>query len=192
MVSIYSKPYILWFLRFSSNSYNVVYNPLNRTHTGGLDHRSNSRIYPAVEEDGRGSVFGQADYEGSLLGKLLGRRKGDAQWCEYDIGTNNAQHLNFTGEEQINGFCNFLLSGKWRITLSEEPYYFITSDNPVAEWIPPRTGLIPVALDPRHLLALTPNILIETGRPENMNPEQEPVDRPVVSHCQRKRDSRIQ
>ena len=28
MVSIYSEPYILRFLRFSSNSYNVVYNPL--------------------------------------------------------------------------------------------------------------------------------------------------------------------
>ena len=25
---------------------------------------------------------------------------------EYDIRTNNAQHLNFTGEEEINGFCN--------------------------------------------------------------------------------------
>ena len=96
---------------------------------------------------------------------------------EYNIGTNNAQHLNFIGEEQINGFCNFLLSGKWRITLSEGPYHFITSDNPVAEWIPPRTGLIPVTLDPRHLLALTPNILIETGGPDSINPEQQPVGR---------------
>ena len=95
---------------------------------------------------------------------------------EYDIGTNNAQHLNFIGEEQINGFCGLLVAGKWRITLSEGPYHFITSDNPVAEWISPRTGLISVTLDPRHLLALTPNILIETGRPDSMNPEQQPVD----------------
>ena len=92
--------------------------------------------------------------------------------------TNNAQHLNFIGEEEINGFRNLLLVKKWRITLSDGPYRFITSDNPVAEWIPPRTGLIPVTfMDRRYLLALTPNILIETGRPDSMNPEQQPVDR---------------
>ena len=31
MVSIYSYPYMLWFLRFPLSSYNVVYSPLNRT-----------------------------------------------------------------------------------------------------------------------------------------------------------------
>ncbi len=98
---------------------------------------------------------------------------------EYDFReTNNAQHLNFIGEERVNGFCNLLLAKKWRIYLSEGPYHFITSDNPVAAWIPPGTGLIPVTfMDRRHLLALTPNILIETGRPDSMNPEQQPVDR---------------
>ena len=97
---------------------------------------------------------------------------------EYVIPTNNAQHLNFIGEEEINGYRNLLLAKKWRIIISDGPYRFITSDNPVAEWIPPRTGLIPVTfMDRRHLLALTPDILIETGRPDSMNPEQQPVDR---------------
>ena len=32
-------------------------------------------------------------------------------------------------------------------------------------------------MDRRYLLSLTPNILIETGRPDSMNPERQPVDR---------------
>ena len=99
---------------------------------------------------------------------------------EYDFReTNNTSHLNFISDEKINGFSNLLLAKRWRISLSEGPYHFITSDNPVAEWwIPPRTELIPVTfMDRRHLLALTPNILIEAGRPDSMNPEQQPVDR---------------
>ena len=98
---------------------------------------------------------------------------------EYDIRNNNAQHLNFIDEGNINGFCNLFLAKRWRIYLSEGPYHFITSNNPVAEWwIPPRTELTPVTfMDRRHLLALTPDILIETCRPDSMNPEQQPVDR---------------
>ena len=91
---------------------------------------------------------------------------------------NNASHLNFIDEDKVNGFSNLLLAKKWRIFLSEGPYHFITSDNPVTEWIPPRTGLIPVTfMDRMHLFALTPNIFIEAGRPDSMNPEQQPVDR---------------
>ena len=96
---------------------------------------------------------------------------------EYDIRNNNAQHLNFIDEGNINGFCNLFLAKKWRIIISARPCHFITSDNPVAEWIPPRTGLTPVTfMGHRHLLALTPNILIETVHPDDMDPEQQPVD----------------
>ena len=92
--------------------------------------------------------------------------------------TNNALQLNLIGEKEINGFSNLLLAKKWRIFLSEEPYHFITSDNPVAEWIPPRRGIFGATFIQRsHLLALTPRILIETKRPDSMNPEQQPVDR---------------
>ena len=98
---------------------------------------------------------------------------------EYDFReTNNASHLNFIDEGKFNGFYNLFLAKKWRIILSEGPYHFITSDNPVAEVVPPRTELTPVTfMDRRHLLALTPDILIETCRPDSMNPEQQPVDR---------------
>ena len=98
---------------------------------------------------------------------------------EYDFReTNNAQHLNFIDEGNINGFCNLFLAKKWRIIISAIPCHFITSDNPVAEVIPPKTELIPVTfMDRRHLLALTPDILIETWRPDDMDPEQQPVDR---------------
>ena len=98
---------------------------------------------------------------------------------EYDFReTNNASHLNFIDEDKVNEFSNLLLAKKWRIILSERPYHFITSDNPVVEWSSPGTGLIPVTfMDRRHLLTLTPNIFIETGPPNSMNPEQQPVDR---------------
>ena len=94
------------------------------------------------------------------------------------LRTNNALSLNLICKEKINGFCNLLLAQKWRIILSEGPYHFITSDNPVAECFPPRIGLFGATFtDRRHLLALTPSILIETVCPDSMNPEQQPVDR---------------
>ena len=97
---------------------------------------------------------------------------------EYDLRFDNAPHLNFIDEEKIKGFCNLLLAKKWRIIFSERPYYFITSDNPVAEWIPPRTGIFGATfMERKHYLALTPHILIETIRPDGMDPEQQPVER---------------
>ena len=96
---------------------------------------------------------------------------------KYDIRTNNAEHLNIISGE-INGFRNLPLAKTWRIILSEGPYHFITSDNPVAECIPPRTGIFgPTLTDRKHYLAVTPRLLIETGRPAVRNPEQQPVDR---------------
>ena len=98
---------------------------------------------------------------------------------EYDFRhISNAPHLDFIGEEQVNGFCNLLLAKKWRIVLSEGPFHFITSDNPVAEWIPPTRGLFGATFTDRlHLLALTPCILIETRSPDSMKLEQQPIDR---------------
>ena len=91
---------------------------------------------------------------------------------------NNASALNVISEEKVNGFRGLLLAKKWRIILSEGPHHFITSDNPVAEWFPPREELCPATfMDRVHCLALTPNIFIETVRPDSMNPEQQPVDR---------------
>ena len=56
------------------------------------------------------------------------------QSCEYDIRFDNAQHLRLIDEGNVNGFSNLLLAKRWRIILTEDPYRFITSDNPVAEW----------------------------------------------------------
>ena len=47
------------------------------------------------------------------------------------IPTNAFSLLSF---KDIPEFSGRLLAKKWRIVLSEEPYRFITSDNPVAEW----------------------------------------------------------
>ena len=85
---------------------------------------------------------------------------------------NNALPLSFVKEIPI--FSCLLLAKKWRIVLSEEPYRFITSDNPVAEWwVPPNTSF----MERKHYLALTPSILIETTRPDSIDPEQQSGDR---------------
>ena len=84
----------------------------------------------------------------------------------------NAFSLFFVTE--IPKFSGLLLAKKWRIVLSEEPYRFITSDNPVAEWeVTPNTGF----MERKHYLSLTPSILIETTRPDSIDPEQQPVER---------------
>ena len=92
--------------------------------------------------------------------------------------SDNSSHLNLIRKEHVNGFHNLFLEKKWRIHLSQDPYHFITSDNPVVHWKPPMTGLIPVTfMDGSHLFALTPKILIETTRPRTMDPAQRPIDR---------------
>ena len=86
--------------------------------------------------------------------------------------TTNAFSLLFV--KDIPEFSGLLLAKKWRIVLSEEPYRFITSDNPVAEWrVTPNTGF----MERKHYLSLTPSILIETTRPDSIDPEQQPVER---------------
>ena len=76
--------------------------------------------------------------------------------------------------KEIPVFSNLLLAKKWRIVLSEGPYHFITSDNPIAEWwVPPNTSF----MERKHYLALTTSILIEVEHPDEMNPKQSPVDR---------------
>ena len=92
--------------------------------------------------------------------------------------SNNALHFKFMRNEDFNGFHNLLLAKKWRIIHSKESHHFITSDNPVVQWIPPTKGIFgPTFMDRVHLLPLTPNILIETTPPGSINPEQQPVDR---------------
>lgn len=96
----------------------------------------------------------------------------------YSIGVDNLTHLRFMCRENVDGYHNLLLAKKWRIIHSEEPYYFITTDNPVVEWNPPTRGILGrTFLERGHLLALTPGILIDTVRPDSMDPAQQPVDR---------------
>ena len=100
------------------------------------------------------------------------------QSFEYDVRFDNSQHLRLIDKGNVNGFFNLLLAKRWRIILTEDPYRFITSDNPVAEWYPPRTGIFGSTFTARsHLLALTPHILIETPPSEILDRDQQPVDR---------------
>ena len=97
---------------------------------------------------------------------------------EYNYRQDNSPHLNFIDEEKVNVFVNCLQANRWRIYLSKEPYNFITSDNPVVEWCPPRPELFPPTfMDRSHIVALTPKILIEAAPPGGKNAEQLPLDR---------------
>ena len=98
---------------------------------------------------------------------------------EYDLHhITNSSHLKFISEKDIHGFCNLFLAKRWRIIHAEEACHFITSDNPVAEHIPPQDGLRSVTfLDRQHLLAVTPGILVETTAPTDLDAEQPTIDR---------------
>ena len=116
--------------------------------------------------------------EDQLSDEQIEEIKQRVQSSEYDVRWDNSPHLNFIDEQKVNGFHNLFLEKKWRIHLSQGPYHFITSDNPVVHWKPPMTGLVPVTfMDGSHLFALTPKILIETTRPGTMDPAQRPIDR---------------
>ena len=149
-----------------------------------------------MESDARKQVFkiiaSFPDFQDYVRSTAMGSKLSDEQIedvkrffqsGEYDIRhTSNVSHLQFISTEKIRGFHNLLLVKKWRIVHSKEPHHFITSDNPVAELMPPRTGIFGATFTDRvHILALTPRILMETVPRNGMNAGQPPVER--LSYC---------
>ena len=106
---------------------------------------------------------------------------------QYNIRTpDNTLSLLFVKE--IPMLSKHFLAKKWRIFLSERPNHFITTDNPVAEWTPPRPGIFGASFMERvQLLALTPYILIATSHPDSNNLEQQPVERTSYHNATGKR-----
>ena len=132
----------------------------------------------------RASLPGFEDYlrstteAGELSDEQLEEVNRLIQSGEYDFRFDNTKHLDLIDEEKVNGFRNVLLGMRWRIYFSEEPYHFITSDNPVAEWVSSTQGIFgPAFWERAHLLALTPGILIGAHPSDSVNPEQQPVGR---------------
>ena len=103
---------------------------------------------------------------------------------EYDLRhTSNALHLEFISDEKIHGFRNLLLAKKWRIIHAKDAAHFITSDNPISEWMPPARGLFGTTFtDRRHLFPLTPRILIESAPANGVAPDQ-PLENRLSYHA---------
>jgi hypothetical protein len=86
---------------------------------------------------------------------------------DYRLRFTNKAHLQFLTPDRIVGFHNLFFAKKWNIIKRGERWRFITSDNPVAEWIPLRTGIYGVSfLERTHYLALSPDVLIECLPPD--------------------------
>ncbi len=101
--------------------------------------------------------FGQelSDPEAMELAEVVKEEK-------YSVQFTNIVHLRFMNQKEIEGFHNLFFHKQWNVLTTTGQYRFITSDNPVSEWIPPRTGFFGATFfDRKHYLALAPDIMIE-------------------------------
>lgn len=95
----------------------------------------------------------------------------------YALNFNNSAHLRFMGADTLSGFRNLFFYKRWRIIRARGAYHFITTDNPVAEWIP-EMGIYGAGFVQRtHYLALTPDLLIECTEPAQ---DGDPLNQPVL------------
>ncbi len=79
---------------------------------------------------------------------------------EYGLEFNNASHLNLLGE--MRGFANLFYGKNWMVHIAKGESDFFTSDTPVVEFIPERTGFYGASfLERTHYFALGPKVVIE-------------------------------
>ena len=94
---------------------------------------------------------------------------------QYKLQFNNSLHL--TMFQDIPGFHNLFFHKKWNILKAPGEFQFITSDNPVVEWMPkPKTFYGYTFLERNHYLVLSPDLMLELTypavEPEENNPEK--------------------
>lgn len=58
---------------------------------------------------------------------------------DYQVEISSVQHLKML--QEMRGFANLFFAQYWRVVLSQIERKFITSDNPVSEFAPPRQGI---------------------------------------------------
>lgn len=77
----------------------------------------------------------------------------------YSLESSNYQHLVML--EKMRGFANLFCGQDWEVYISKSDKKFVTSDNPVATYIPEREGFYPPTfLERTHYFVLTPDICI--------------------------------
>jgi hypothetical protein len=103
----------------------------------------------------------------------------------YTIETDNTTHLKFLmSQERLEGFHNLFLSKQWNILKADKQYRFVTSDNPVAEWMPERTSPYGATfLQRKHYFPLTPDIMIESLNPPEEMRRKPPAEFVVYREC---------
>ncbi|NCT54693.1 DUF4238 domain-containing protein [Candidatus Falkowbacteria bacterium] len=83
---------------------------------------------------------------------------------DYDLKFSNKHHLLFL--KNMEGFSNLFFAKNWRAYFAPADYSFITSDTPISEMVPKRSGFWGSDfLSRTHYLALTPKVIIELVNP---------------------------
>lgn len=89
---------------------------------------------------------------------------------KYELEFNNSQHL--TMLKDIPGFHNLFFYKKWNVLKASGVSQFITSDDPVVEWMPKRKSFYGhTFLERSHYLTIAPDLMLELLLPE-VEPEQ--------------------
>lgn len=85
---------------------------------------------------------------------------------EFSVEFNNQMHLMMFKE--MTGYANLFAAQHWTVYISKASKKFVTSDNPVAMYIPEQEGWFgPTFLERIHYFALSPDICIEARHADN-------------------------
>ena len=95
---------------------------------------------------------------------------------KFSVKMSNRGHLQFLTPDRVEGFHNLFYGKQWNVLTPGETYRFITSDNPVGEWIPNLGAYGAGFLQRKHYFALTPELLIESLPPNINAPIVSPVN----------------
>jgi hypothetical protein len=85
---------------------------------------------------------------------------------EFSVEFNNQMHLMMF--EEMTGYANLFAAQHWTVYISKASKKFVTSDNPVAMYIPEQEGWFgPTFLERTHYFALSPDICIKARHADN-------------------------
>jgi hypothetical protein len=102
----------------------------------------------------------------------------------YEITSDNTSHLKFImSKENLTSYKTWFYVKQWNVLSASRKYQFVTSDNPVAEWISPNAGLYGAHIAQRkHYFPLSPDIMIESV-PPTRDVKTQPVDALAYRDC---------
>jgi hypothetical protein len=103
---------------------------------------------------------------------------------EYSIKTDNSMHLRFlASRDNVVGVHNLFFHKQWNVWRASGRFRFITSDNPVAEWLPSAGIFGNSFLERKHYFPLTPDIMIESVYPDEDEHRVSPAETVEYRTC---------